>query len=88
MADDKYSLNRQQVYDLLKGEGYTDDELGGNAESLFKDRSNASLAYQALTGAGYSGLAKDENDFMSLLYAPESEKKPAATMGPSLRPPR
>ena len=73
MADDKYLRNQQKVYDLLKGEGYTDDELGGSAENLFKDRENASLAFQALSNAGYSSLAKDEDDFVSKLYAPESE---------------
>ena len=71
---DKYSRNRQKVYDLLKENGYTDKELGGNADSLFSDRNNASLAYQALSRGGYSSLANDENDFMSLLYGPDGEK--------------
>ena len=40
--EDKYLQTRQKVYDLLKSEGYTDEELGGSAETLFADRSNVS----------------------------------------------
>ena len=78
---DKYSRNRQKVYDLLKENGYTDKELGGSADSLFSDRNNASLAYQALSRDGYSSLANDENDFMSLLYGPDGEKPRDNGMG-------
>ena len=85
MADDKYSRNRQKVYDLLKGEGYTDDDLGGSADALFQDRGNATMAYQFLSGAGYSGLAKDQDDFNSLLYAPEGQAQPAQDAAPAPR---
>jgi hypothetical protein len=75
MADDKYSRNRQKVYDLLKGEGYTDDELGGSADVLFQDRGNAKMAYEYLSGAGYNNLAKDQNDFNSLLFEPDGNEQ-------------
>lgn len=68
--EDKYLQTRQKVYDLLKSEGYTDDELGGSAEILFADRSNGERAYNALLNAGYDDLGQYE-DFYAKLYAPD-----------------
>ena len=76
MADDKYSRNRQKVFDLLKTEGYND--IGDSADELFKDKYNSELAYKLLTEAGYTGLAKDYNEFASKLYAPESPAQESA----------
>lgn len=81
MAEDRYLQNRQKVYDLLKTEGYTDEELGGSAENLFKDKSNAELAYKALTDAGYDDLG-EYSSFQSKLFAPETGASQTAVTAP------
>lgn len=82
MAEDRYLQNRQKVYDLLKTEGYTDEELGGSAENLFKDKSNGELAYKALTDAGYDDLG-EYSDFQSMLFAPDNEAEQATPSTPA-----
>ena len=73
MEDTKYSRNRQQVYDALKGLGYTADQIGESAEILFQDRRNGQIAYDILNKAGISGLGKNYKDFESLLFEPEQK---------------